>query len=75
MNLNDMQHTWSKLQQANYCEANYCEHNRRKKTCRECGGSAFCEHNRIKYSCKECKRPRGGAAQKKGIAKLKKKKG
>ena len=32
-----------------------CPHNRIKRQCKECGGSAFCEHGRIKYTCKECK--------------------
>ena len=32
-----------------------CHHNRRKSTCKECGGSSICEHNRIKYHCKQCK--------------------
>ena len=31
-----------------------CEHNRRKRRCKDCGGSSICEHNRQKYSCKDC---------------------
>jgi hypothetical protein len=34
--------------------ANKCEHNRKKSTCRECGGGSICEHNRRKSICKEC---------------------
>ena len=29
-------------------------HNRRKDTCKLCGGTAICKHNRQKQSCKEC---------------------
>ena len=32
----------------------HCEHGRRKRECRNCGGSAFCEHSRIKYQCRDC---------------------
>ena len=31
-----------------------CEHNRQKRRCRECGGSAICEHKRRKDTCREC---------------------
>jgi hypothetical protein len=31
-----------------------CPHNRRKTTCKECGGASICSHNRIKSQCKEC---------------------
>ena len=33
---------------------NKCEHNRRKQTCKDCGGSSICEHNRRKATCKDC---------------------
>lgn len=32
----------------------HCEHNRRKRYCKECGGSQICEHNRERNTCKEC---------------------
>ena len=41
-----------------YYLANKCEHNRRKSSCKECGGSDICEHNKRKSVCKEC----GGAS-------------
>ena len=31
-----------------------CEHNRRRSTCKRCGGSQICEHNRQRFQCKEC---------------------
>jgi hypothetical protein len=31
-----------------------CIHNKRKSTCKECGGSSICEHKRIKSQCKDC---------------------
>ena len=31
-----------------------CEHNRRRSTCKDCGGSSICEHNRIRNTCKDC---------------------
>ena len=31
-----------------------CEHNKEKRYCKECGGSAFCEHDKLKRYCKEC---------------------
>ena len=31
-----------------------CPHNRKKRICRECGGSSICEHNRQRSSCKSC---------------------
>lgn len=31
-----------------------CEHNRRKETCRECGGRQVCTHGKIKTQCKGC---------------------
>ena len=31
-----------------------CEHDKRKDTCRECGGSSICEHNKFKSICREC---------------------
>ncbi len=37
-----------------YYLANKCEHNRRKSSCKECGGSDICEHNKRKQACKEC---------------------
>jgi hypothetical protein len=35
-----------------------CEHNKNKRFCKECGGSAICQHNKSKYHCREC----GGSA-------------
>ena len=34
-----------------------CPHQRRKSTCKECGGASICQHQRIRSKCKEC----GGA--------------
>ena len=31
-----------------------CEHGRRRRRCKDCGGSAFCEHGRQRNSCKDC---------------------
>lgn len=31
-----------------------CEHNRRKSTCKECGGASICEHGKLKSYCKIC---------------------
>ena len=31
-----------------------CEHDKRKSTCKECGGSQICEHGKRKSRCKEC---------------------
>ena len=31
-----------------------CEHDRDRKTCKECRGSAICEHGRRRTQCKEC---------------------
>lgn len=31
-----------------------CEHNRRRNTCRECGGSSVCIHGKQKLRCVEC---------------------
>ena len=31
-----------------------CEHQRRKNTCKECGGASICPHQRQRSSCKEC---------------------
>ena len=31
-----------------------CEHNRRKSSCKDCGGASICEHNRRKSRCKDC---------------------
>ena len=36
----------------------HCKHDRRKRHCKECGGSQICEHGRQKSHCKEC----GGSA-------------
>jgi len=33
---------------------NKCEHNKRRSTCRECGGSQICEHNKRRSTCREC---------------------
>ena len=33
---------------------NRCPHNRRKRLCKECGGSAYCKHGRQKHRCKDC---------------------
>jgi hypothetical protein len=33
---------------------NKCPHNKRKDSCKECGGTSFCEHQRLKIQCKEC---------------------
>lgn len=35
-----------------------CEHDKEKRRCKECGGSAICEHGKIKSQCKDC----GGAS-------------
>ena len=35
--------------------ASVCAHKRRRRTCKECGGSGICEHQRIRSTCKECK--------------------
>eukprot|EP01083_Nonionella_stella_P309341 1095260_1 len=35
-------------------QATKCKHNKDKRICRECGGSAFCPHNKIKSRCFEC---------------------
>eukprot|EP01083_Nonionella_stella_P175727 612810_1 len=35
-------------------QATKCKHNKDKRICRECGGSAFCPHNTIKSRCFEC---------------------
>ena len=35
-----------------------CPHQRRKRQCKDCGGSAFCQHGRNKSRCKDC----GGSA-------------
>jgi hypothetical protein len=32
-----------------------CPHNRRRSTCKECGGSQICEHNRRRSTCSICK--------------------
>ena len=42
-----------------------CEHQRRRSTCKDCGGSSICEHQRPKSRCKEC---RSKAADKRGGA-------
>ena len=34
-----------------------CEHNRKKRQCKDCGGSGICEHKLIRSKCKGC----GGA--------------
>uniref|UniRef100_A0A0G4H8J3 CR-type domain-containing protein n=1 Tax=Chromera velia CCMP2878 TaxID=1169474 RepID=A0A0G4H8J3_9ALVE len=31
-----------------------CEHGRRRRQCKECGGSSICEHGRQRHKCKEC---------------------
>ena len=31
-----------------------CPHQRRKRECKECGGSSICQHQRIRSRCKEC---------------------
>ena len=31
-----------------------CPHGRRRRECKECGGSSFCEHGRHRTQCKEC---------------------
>ena len=35
-----------------------CSHQRRRSTCKECGGASICPHQRIRSTCKEC----GGAS-------------
>ena len=37
--------------------AGLCPHQRRRSTCKECGGAGICQHQRIRSRCKEC----GGA--------------
>jgi len=31
-----------------------CEHQRRRRTCKDCGGSSICEHQRRRSRCKDC---------------------
>ena len=31
-----------------------CEHDRKRSTCKDCGGSEICEHERRRYYCREC---------------------
>lgn len=31
-----------------------CEHNRRRRQCKDCGGSSICEHQRRRSTCKDC---------------------
>ena len=33
---------------------NACPHGRRRRECKECGGSSICEHGRRRYDCKDC---------------------
>ena len=33
---------------------NKCEHNKRKSTCKECGGIGICEHNKRRTICRDC---------------------
>ena len=42
------------LKKVEYSKKNKCEHNRRRTTCKDCGGSELCEHNKRKYTCKDC---------------------
>jgi len=35
-------------------ESQKCVHDKRKSTCRECGGGSICEHDKIRTLCKEC---------------------
>ena len=35
-------------------EGAFCVHGRRRRDCRECGGSAFCVHGRRRRNCREC---------------------
>ena len=35
---------------------NLCPHTRRRRLCKDCGGSAYCEHGRQKHRCKDCGR-------------------
>ena len=36
-----------------------CPHGRKRRYCKDCGGSGICEHGRQRYWCKEC----GGGAR------------
>lgn len=31
-----------------------CKHNKQKRECKDCGGSALCEHDRIRSKCRDC---------------------
>ena len=31
-----------------------CEHQRRRTTCKDCGGGGICEHQRVRSRCKDC---------------------
>ena len=31
-----------------------CPHDRRRNTCRDCGGTSICEHNRMRGQCRDC---------------------
>ena len=42
--------------QCKVCSA--CPHGKRRRYCKDCGGSQICEHGRIRSTCKEC----GGAS-------------
>jgi hypothetical protein len=45
------------LNQCKQCRYNKtkCDHNKTKRQCRDCGGSAFCEHDKRKDRCRKCK--------------------
>ena len=45
-------HTPPKVIKCELC--NKCPHGRRKKQCKDCGGSSVCEHGKRKSTCKEC---------------------
>lgn len=38
----------------NHRDKNKCEHNKRRRYCKDCGGSQICEHNRQRSACKDC---------------------
>ena len=43
-----------RVRAAKYRKQAKCPHDRRKSTCKDCGGSSICVHNRRKSECKEC---------------------
>ena len=46
------EHGVKKRSNCKVCSA--CPHGRRRRDCKECGGSQICEHGRQRHVCKEC---------------------